>query len=86
MPSKIKESAILKDGKIFTGHRHHNIINSTDELGLPFGYFKGGIQGFVDEDGNFLTREEAVKVAIDLGQVKEENLHVSGKLFSEDLY
>ena len=39
-----------------------------------------------DEEGNFLTREEAVKVAIELGQVEEDKLHVKGKLFSEDLY
>ena len=87
----IVESAISIDGKIFTGHRHHNIINSTKERGLPFGYFRKGIQGFTDDKGNFLNREQAAKHAIQCGQVIEGQAKVkhifNGKeLFSEDLY
>lgn len=39
-------------------------------------------QGFIDHNGNFLTRIEARKHAFACGQVKEPN----GELFSEDLW
>jgi hypothetical protein len=44
-------------------------------------------QGFVTEDGKFVGREEALKIAVECGQVKMEN-KVGNKymLFSEDLY
>lgn len=43
-------------------------------------------QGFLDNKRNFLTREEAYKVALDAGQVTDETAHKPGTLFSEDLY
>lgn len=44
-------------------------------------------QGFVDNWGNFLTREEAYVVAEARGQIKyPEHGNGSGKLFSEMLY
>jgi len=77
----IKESAIRKEGKIYTGRRHHNILNDAK----PFGFLRNGEQGFVDNEGNFLTREEAAIKAIECGQIKELKYH-KAKLFSEDLY
>jgi len=77
----IIKSAIRKNGKIYTGHRHYNILNNAE----PFGFLRDGEQGFVDENGIFLTREEAAIEAIKCGQIKQLKYHKS-KLFSEDLY
>jgi hypothetical protein len=87
----IIEAAILIDGKIFTGHRHHNIINSTKERDLPRGYFRKGVQGFTDDKGNFLDREQAAKHALECGQVvtgqaKVRHVFNGYELYSEDLY
>lgn len=41
-------------------------------------------QGFVDQFGTFLTREEACKIAWARGQI--DHTHTGGLLFSEDLY
>ena len=74
----IVESAILFEGIIHRGRRHYNILGSAK----TFGGLKYGKQGFVDDQGIFLTREEAAKVAFECGQIKEEKRI----LFSEDLY
>lgn len=44
------------------------------------------IQGFVDNKGIFLTREEAWVVARDAGQILEGTRVVEGVLYSENLY
>lgn len=84
----IKCAAIqrIKDGRVWTGHRHGNIIQSIlIELGenpLVKGNF---VQGFITHKGKFLNRQEAYKVAVNCGQIKDEQ----GKqpiLTSEDLY
>lgn len=77
----IVASAILKDGKIYTGHRHHNILNDA----VPLGSLKNGEQGFVTESGEFLNRKDAAKYALDCGQIKELKFN-SKELFSEDLW
>jgi hypothetical protein len=82
----IKEAAIRKDGRVYTGHRHHNIINSTKERGLPFGYFRDGEQGFVTTTGEFVNRQEAARIALELGQVKRGEMRDPECLYSEDLY
>lgn len=43
-------------------------------------------QGFVDQHGVFLTREEAFTVAFDAGQIMRRVGGDEGKLFSENLY
>jgi hypothetical protein len=88
---KIKESAILFEGKVYTGKRHHNVIQriiaDTDvkRVGAQWP------QGFVTEDGEFVDREEAAKIALASGQVvtgKATVQHVFNghTLYSEDLY
>lgn len=78
----IIQSAILKEGKIYTGRRHHNIIQSN-----PPRFFVGNhsIQGFVDDKGNFLDREQAAKHALECKQIEKLKFS-STDLFSEDLY
>jgi hypothetical protein len=79
---RIKEAAIMHDGVIWTGRRHHNVIQKIiDELGREAAPVRG-TQGFVTECGKFLDRKEAAKVAFEAGQVPE----LYTVLMSEDLY
>lgn len=76
----IVKAAILKDGTVFTGRRHPDIICGN------YGKLKNGIQGFITDTGEFLNRIDARNHFIECGQKS-----VSGKLhptmlFSEDLY
>ena len=74
----IKEAAIKLNGKIYTGRRHSDILHDKSR---PKGYLKYGTQGFTTDDGKFVTRIEAAKIAFECGQIKEQ----MGILFSEDL-
>ena len=81
----IIESAIRKDGKIYTGHRHHNIIAKAEEYGLGWGGLKDGEQGFVTNSGEFVNRQDAALIALACGQIRELK-YSKTELFSEDLY
>lgn len=73
--------AALRDshGTIICGPRHWDSICR--------GTSKGGWeQGFVDQRGAFLTREEAWKVAFDAGQILRRVGGDEGHLYSENLY
>lgn len=78
----IIEAAILKEGVIYRGRRHHNIIY---DAFLKQIYLKGYRQGFVNEHGQFLDRFEAARNAIECGQITELK-YSSFELYSEDLY
>jgi hypothetical protein len=80
---RIKESAIIHKGVVWTGRRHHNII--ADIVSKTGDRPVTGEQGFVTEDGEFVNREDAAKIALSNGQVKELKFN-SKLLFSEDLY
>lgn len=73
----------LHEGTIICGARHHDpimnrVLRIIGNSGRP-------AQGFIDQWGNFLTREEALRIAHKNGQVLEEG-HSKTELFSEDLY
>ena len=76
----IVHSAIRKEGKIYTGKRHCDIIN---DYSYPFGFFKWCDQGFITNRGVFLDRIEAGKHALECGQIKR--LDLDGRLYSGDL-
>lgn len=79
---RIKEAAILNNGIVWTGRRHHNVIKKiVDTLGMSAAPVLGE-QGFVTECGKFLSREDAARVAFMAGQIPE----LKRELFSEDLY
>ena len=66
---RIKEAAIMHDGQIWTGRRHHNVIKKiVDQLGREVAPILGE-QGFVTECGKFLSREDAAKVAFKAGLI-----------------
>ena len=71
--------------------RHHDIIHWLhEELGKGWTQC-GQVQGFIDEDENFRTREEAARIALAAGQVKIGMANIKHefdgrKLFSEDCW
>lgn len=79
---KIVAAAIKERGNVWTGRRHHEIIRA---IVAARGRAEGpvyGEQGFVVDDGRFVGREEAAKIAYDAGQILEPK----GWLFSEDVF
>ena len=75
---RIEVAAIHKDGKIHTGKNHAEIIHEH-----PY-KLKGGIQGFVDDNGDFWGRTAAFQIATEEGQIVKKNGN-SRVLYSEDL-
>ena len=85
--SKNYKTYTLEDDDIYSieiGRRHNDIMArfGKDVLCLTQ-------QGFYTSFGRFVSREEALQIAKDAGQVKEPDfgkLYVFDKLYSEDLY
>lgn len=83
---KIKCAAILFEGKIYEGQAHCDIgLAMIRERVCRCPYPGGKAQGFVTDDGRFVSREEALPIAIAAGQVKEGQTCHKDRLFSEDL-
>lgn len=75
---RIKEAAIMDtNGKIYTGRRHHEIFKI-----MPRKMIKDHTQGFMTDDGRFVTRVEAADIAFICGQT-DRIIH---PLTSEDLW
>lgn len=89
----ITKVAIKFEGKVFAlerPNRHHNVLRMIYELYGRRGDSGGpGAQGFVDEKGNFLTRQEAWKVAEANNQIVNRcggDTSNGGTLYSENLW
>jgi len=79
---KIIAAAINERGKIWTGRRHHLIIRA---IIIARGAAEGAVygdQGFLVDDGRFVSREEAAKIAFEAGQIPAR----IPQLFSEDVF
>lgn len=74
----IKSAAIKKDGKIYTGRRHCDILADRSR---PFGFLKNGEQGFITDSEDFVDRREAAKIAFECGQINDK----TEILYSEDI-
>lgn len=77
------------DGAVICGARHFDsvmvaTIAACDPLGAR--KWKQAEQGFIDQRGAFMTREEAHKVATEAGQITRRCGGDEGRLFSENLY
>lgn len=84
----ITHVAIINDGKIYSlpkPNRHHHLIKLIFEENGK-GLTRGQIQGFLDSDGNFVDRFEALKIALEAKQVLNEKDIRAERLFSEDLW
>ena len=80
---RIAQAAILQNGRIFTGRRHCEIIRDiVRELEIPH---VNGAQGFTTDTGVFVDREEAARIALACGQIKELTFSTK-RLFSEELW
>jgi len=74
-------------GFIICGPRHFDgIMHSQINMRSDGSTWKGSKQGFVDQRGNFLTREEALIVAVDADQLIRRCGGDGAQLFSENLY
>lgn len=67
----IESAAILQDKKIYTG-RNHTAIHNTMLYEHNISYrVNDSIEGFVNYDGIFFNRQEAMVVALNCGQVRK---------------
>jgi len=83
---KVVCAAIKYKNLTYCGARHGDCFRMMFDSGLdPVVYKPQCVQGFIDQFNEFMTREEALKVAYAACQItnKSRPLH---KLFSEDLY
>lgn len=81
----IVAAAIKQGGIVYSvprPGRHHHVIKHMVDCGIEPPIF--GEQGFLTEDGTFVDREEARRIAIEAGQVV--NPDHPRELFSEDLW
>ena len=76
-----------KDGRIICGARHYDGIMHRQVLSSSDNWKINKIeQGFIDQKGVFLTREDAFLVAKEANQIIRDCGDDNGKLFSENLY
>lgn len=68
--------------------RHHHMLRLIYKVSGPLTLVNGNtsVQGFLDNDGNFLDRKEALILATSAKQIKCESSIRSNQLFSEDLW
>ena len=78
----IVASAIKHKGIVFTGKRHCKIIKYLVELGYETP-IPNNEQGFIDDNGHFHYRKEALKIAIKCKQIPHTQKRI---LVSEDLW
>lgn len=80
-------ACLYGDGIMLVGPRHFDatMLDQYRRLGLKKTEDQC-VQGFVDQWGNFMTREEAHKVASEQGQIRNRCGGDEGRLFSENLY
>lgn len=72
-------------GLVVCGPRHYDAI-MREQMKLAKGEWADGIQGFVDQHGVFMSREEAWVVARAAGQIARRVGGDGHKLYSENLY
>jgi len=76
-----------KDGRIICGSRHYDGIMHSQILASNDDWAKNTVeQGFIDQRGIFLTRQEAYIIAKEANQIKRRVGGDNEKLFSENLY
>jgi len=81
--SAIKVTQEGKESIVVTGKRHCNCFETIHEMGIRRPFVDE--QGFVTDEGKFLTRHQAKIYAERCGQVKEDSGR-HGELYSEDLW
>lgn len=87
-PLRIDGVAILLDGgdcmiRLPAPARHHNLLRLAAEMRVDGVHT--GVQGFYTSRGEFVTREAAVEIASDAGQIIRKTAPET-HLFSEDIW
>lgn len=85
----VKSSANIDplSGVIFVSRGHSNITNQASKLYGATLKIPPDLQGFINERGEFLTREEAYIEAVNCKQIEFDEHHHGGQiLFSEDIW
>ena len=82
-PKRVTESAILQNGKIWTGKRHFELISQIQKDGGE--RVSIDQQGFLTDDGLFVTRSQAWAIAIKAKQI-DKSFDFKKVLTSEDLW
>jgi hypothetical protein len=89
-PNMPKESYLPKNidrGIVFSGHRHGQCIYTKCAMtGLRDAESGQHEQGFLTSKNRFVSREEALQIALKENQVIDLNEIRGNKLYSEDLY
>ena len=84
--ARIKCAAIKHKGDVHEGACHVDIeLRMLREKACSPPYPSGGFQGFVTEEGRFVSRALAREIAVRAGQVDSDHMLHPLKLFSEDL-
>lgn len=80
-------AVLYVDGVMLVGPRHFDATMRDQYRRLCIKVTEDqSVQGFLDQWGSFMTREEAHKVASEQGQIRHRCGGDDGKLFSENLY
>ncbi len=86
---KVTHVALRFEGEIWSlpaPNRHHHVIRHiVDTAGVTNVDCYDEDQGFLDAEGNYLTRREALKVAVANNQLIRKTAPAD-KLFSEDVW
>lgn len=77
----------IDKGIVFSGHRHGQCIYSKCAItGLRDAESGENEQGFLTSKNRFVSREEALEIALKQNQVIDHSQIRGNKLYSEDLY
>ena len=86
----ITHVAIRFNGRIYSlpaPNRHHNVIwKIAEDTRVKTVDAHGDDQGFLDSTGKYLTRKEALDIAVTNGQLKNADVILHDQLYSEDLW
>jgi hypothetical protein len=85
-PQRVVCAAMFKEGRIITGARHFDkVMVAQMKASEGLAWWRSCQQGFIDQFGDFMTREEAWVVAETNGQIFRD-VSTAGCLYSENLY
>jgi hypothetical protein len=76
---------LCEDGVILCGARHWDHVMRAQADAMGWDDRRKAEQGFIDQWGNWMSREDAKIVAIASGQIEEAKFN-DNIIFSEDLY
>ena len=79
-------ACLYGDGVMLVGPRHFDATMRDQFRRFGLRHDAPHVQGFIDQWGEFMTREEALKVATEQGQILRRCGGDGRELFSENLY